>query len=288
MIVYTAQYYKQNLVYAKKTEYFSDLSEKVNKQITALIEHKQAKQLSAIQQLVLEKKIINILKTKQLDTKNLKYISKKLELIAEYKDIWFQFIDNNGVTVARSWSDKKGVNLALIRDDVVSMINSPRVISSISVGNFDMTFKTMMPIYDETHNFLGFIELISNFDSISQDIEKLGYHLVLLVDKKYKMQLLYPRTGKFADGYYVANSDADGRLLDLITKKGANSFISPYRSYITDDKSIVFNYALFDKKDTLMANFLLFKDLSSFDLKDVDTNVYVWLLFSDSRLRGHC
>lgn len=42
---------------------------------------------------------------------------------------------------------------------------------TISTGDFDMTFKTMLPIYDKNKNFIGIIEMISKFNSIAQEFK---------------------------------------------------------------------------------------------------------------------
>ena len=270
LVIYVSHMYKKDLADVKIVEYFTNKSKELNKEINKLILNREENQLLIVQQLVLDNKVLHIMKTKEFDADSVKYISDRLERGAGLKDTWFQFIDKKGISIARSWNNKRGDDLSAIRDDVLSMINKPRIINSISVGWYDMTFKTMMPIYDEKHRFLGAMELISNFDSISEKLEKQDYRSVFLVDKKYKKQLKYPRTGKFVKGYYVANQDADEQLLSVIKNKGLDHFISPYHSYVIEDDRVVFNYALFDKKEQLIANFLLFKKLSSFDLNEIN------------------
>ncbi|MBU1884267.1 diguanylate cyclase [bacterium] len=270
LVLYVSYMYKKDLVDIKRVEYFNNESIKVNNEIKKLIKARQENQLLIIQQLVQDKKVIQVLKTKAYDLNSMQYVANRLDTAVGLKDAWFQFIDNKGICIARSWRNDRGDNLSLIRNDVLSMINRPRVINSISVGWFDMTFKTMVPIFDESHKFLGAMELISNFDALSDTLDTLGYKAVFLVDKRYKKQLKDPRTKRFIGDSYVANKDADKSLLDYIQNNGIDHFISPYHSYVIDDGSVVFNYALFDKKELLIANLFVFKKLSSFDLQDID------------------
>jgi two-component system C4-dicarboxylate transport sensor histidine kinase DctB len=53
------------------------------------------------------------------------------------------------------------------------MIKNQHVISSISAGLFDITFKSMIPIY-KNNNFIGLIEVISNSDSIDKKMKDIG------------------------------------------------------------------------------------------------------------------
>ena len=51
---------------------------------------------------------------------------------------------------------------------------------TISTGRFDMTFKTMLPIYDKNKNFIGMIEMISKFNSIAQEF-KIKYRTFICI-----------------------------------------------------------------------------------------------------------
>lgn len=270
LVLYVSYMYKKDIVHIKTVEYFNNESIKVNNEVKKLIQARQESQLLIIQQLVQDSKVLHVLRTKEYDLNSMQYVSNRLDTAVGLKDAWFQFIDNKGICIARSWRSERGDNLSLIRDDVLSMINKPRVINSISVGWFDMTFKTMVPVFDVNHKFLGAMELISNFDALSDTLDNLGYKALFLVDKRYKKQLKDPRTKRFINDSYVANKDADENLLNYIRDNGVDHFISPYHSYVIEDKDAVFNYALFDKKELLIANILVFKKLSSFDLKDID------------------
>ncbi len=263
-VVYISNIYKDELIQEKQNEYFTTNTAQLNREINKLISDKKASQLMMLQQVVSDHQILELIKTKKFDVNSYKYIFQKLQLYGKVKGSRVQFIDSKGISLWRSWDSVTGDNLANIRQDVSSMVKSPRVISSISVGKYDMTFKTMMPIFNNENSFIGSIELISNFDSIVDELKHSGYNSLVLVDKHYKEQIIFPLTKTFVDDYYVANHNADKQMLAFIKNKGVTHFISPYHSYVIDGNTAVFNYALFDEKEVFLGNILLAKDMSSF------------------------
>lgn len=71
------------------------------------------------------------------------------------------------------------------RKDIATMLIQPKPREHISTGKFDMTFKTMRPIY---HNgeFIGMIEMVTHFNSIAQKlVEKKKIEPVFIVDESY-------------------------------------------------------------------------------------------------------
>ena len=96
------------------------------------------------------------------------------------------------------------------------MLKEPKITSTISVGKFDMTFKTLVPIYDLDKTYLGIFEIITHFNSISRKLAEEKFGAVILADKKYKKQLTKAFTNTFIQDYYVANLDADKSLLKLM------------------------------------------------------------------------
>ena len=65
------------------------------------------------------------------------------------------------------------------------MIKEPKVMTSISTGKYDMTFKAMVPIYDN-EKFIGIFEVITHFNSIAKTLKEGNIDAIFIVDKKYK------------------------------------------------------------------------------------------------------
>ena len=114
--------------------------------------------------------------------------SQELRQSTSLKNIWFQVLTPDGTSIYRSWTKKRGVNLKKARIDIAQMVEDPKIMSSISVGKFDLAFKSMVPLFQK-NKFIGFVEVIAKFNSVAIKMEKKNYDTVILVDKKYKQQL---------------------------------------------------------------------------------------------------
>lgn len=94
--------------------------------------------------------------------------SNVLRRNSDFKNAWFQIIDKDGISFKRSWTNKKGDSLLKVRNDLNIMLKEPKMMSTISTGKFDMTFKYMVPVFHE-NKLLGIIEAITHFNSISKN-----------------------------------------------------------------------------------------------------------------------
>lgn len=141
--------------------------------------------------------IIDTLKNNKNSRLNLQSYSIHLKKSSNFKNVWFQLISKEGISLQRSWTDFKGDKVSDVRIDIQEMIKKPKIMNSMSVGKFDMTFKSMVPIYDLKKEFLGIIEVITHFNSISKNLKAKGIDALILADKKYKKQLSQAFTKKF-------------------------------------------------------------------------------------------
>lgn len=197
---------------------------------------------------------------------DLKEVSLKIKEFSIYKNLWIQIIDKNGISRYRSWSPKKGDNVANIRKELPILLKNPKIFNVISVGIFDMTFKNIVPIYKDG-NFLGFIEVISKMNSIAKDFEKLGLNIVILADKKFKEQIKKPFTKSFINDYYVANLNAKDELKKYI-QKNINKYLS-IKNYLVEDNYLITTYVLKDITKEDLGYFIIFKDINSINLNDI-------------------
>ncbi len=223
----------------------------------------------------IKKVLLNAKNDLQLDK-----FSDTLKKNTSLKYIWFQVISADGISVYRSWTKNKGDNLTKTRLDVAQMIKNPRVNSTISTGKFDLSFKSMVPIYIK-NQFVGFVEVIAKFNSIAVKMEKKNYHIAALVDKKYKEQLTNAFTKRFIEDYYVANLNVKDEIISIIKKKKVSHFLNINKYHKCDNKTqLVSTYHLKDIYDKEMAYFLLFHDISNIDMsKMVQVRDRLTLLF---------
>jgi diguanylate cyclase (GGDEF)-like protein len=197
--------------------------------------------------------------------KKLAHYTHQLKTLTKYKGVWIQLVDKNGVSLARSWTTKKGDNLTPVRKDIASMIENPRRINNFSVGKFALTFKSMVPIFDDNDRFLGMVDVISQIDSIDQALSEMSHvHSVVLVDKRYRKQLTNAFTGKFIDDYYVANIDATEPDIALIERYGVERAFK-HSGYMVFDGYLVVTRHISDLSGQPMATWVTLKPLDSFE-----------------------
>ncbi len=121
-----------------------------------------------------------------------------------YKNLWIQFVDKEGYSRFRSWSDKRGDKIALVRKDLAKLLKNPVLTSSISVGRYDLTFKGIAPVFVQG-KFMGLLEVISHFNSIAKDLTQQKIISAIVVDKRFTKQLTHHFSKHIIQGHYVAN-----------------------------------------------------------------------------------
>jgi len=263
-------------------EKYNIYASKLHHDIENLIENKEEMTLTIALSLAEETNIKESLLKNDISSISLKKFSNKLFLNTSYKNAWFHVIDNKGNSFYRSWIDKRGDSLSSVRDDVREMIKKPKIMSTVSVGIFDMTFKSMVPIFDQD-KFLGIFEIITHFNSITKSLAKHNITAVALVNKTYKNQIIKPFTNTFLDDYYIANVDADKTYLSYMKSKGVDSFFHNKSGYIIDEEfgKLITFYNLNDLSGNPMATIVAFKDINAINSDDVNalkTNIIFYTI----------
>ena len=186
-----------------------------------------------------------------------------------YKDIWIQIIDKKGNSFYRSWVDKKGDSLISSRKDIKELIKNPKVTSSISTGKFSMTFKSIIPIYDMRNKFIGAVEIITHFNSISNILIDENVKPIIIVDKKYKKQLTKAYTNTFVKNNYIANFNADKEILKELRKLNNIDFILNNNYYVLFKNYIVITHKVNDIDNRSMGYISIFIDKNNIDLTGI-------------------
>lgn len=235
-------------------------------QLHALIEEK-AEVISVIATSVaLNPTVKNIILNNEIDKSIVQY-SHSFATNSSLKNIWIHVVDKNGISRYRSWTKKKGDSIRAIRLDVARILQHPKIYSGISVGQFDMTFKSMVPMF-ENKKFIGFVEVVAKFNSISKKMRNRGYESVFLVEDKYKDQLTHPFTKRFIDNHYIANIDVNETMLKLIKKIGIKK-VEDIKDYTVYDNQLITNYRLNDVNGNYMASVILMKKVTALDQKSI-------------------
>ena len=197
----------------------------------------------------------------QEDLENIKHFS-------DNKNLWIQIIDRNGFSFYRSWTDNVGDNAAAARLDITDMIKNPQEMITISTGRFDMTFKTMLPIYDKNKNFIGMIEMISKFNSIAQEFKNKKIEPLFVLHEDYTDRFIEPFTKLFIGKNYVANLNANNEIMKKVEKFGIDKFIK-IKDYMIFGEYFVVKDEIKDIHGGDMGYFFFFIDKNSIDTSSI-------------------
>ncbi|XOB62567.1 ATP-binding protein [Campylobacterota bacterium DY0563] len=197
----------------------------------------------------------------------LKDISTKIKQSSNFKNLWIHIVDKDGFSRYRTWTTKKDDNVLSKRKELIKLIKEPKITSVISVGIFDLTFKSIIPVY-ENGKFEGFIETITKFNSIAQKFQNDKMDFLILVDKKYKEQIKKPFTKKFIKDYYIANINTSEKVVSFAEKNIDN--ILNITSYKIKDNKFITIYRLNDFNNEKMAYIFTFQDYEKVFSKEIN------------------
>ncbi|RXJ78951.1 ATP-binding protein [Arcobacter sp. F2176] len=245
---------------------FNILSTQINKNINFLIEDKKTATLSLAIATSKFENIKNAFITKDIQNLDLSTFSKELGINTSFKNIWFMLIDKNGKSIYRSWTEHKNDTL-IFRKGIKDLLKNPKITTTISVGRYDMTFHSIIPIYDKKE-FLGIFEVITHFNSIAKDINKSDTHSLILADKKYFDSLKYPFTNNFLGEYYISNLGAKDYLINLIKKIGIEKVLKT-NNYIIVDNKFIGTYKIKDLQKETIGYIIFSKDLKDIDMSNI-------------------
>ncbi|MCD4758825.1 MAG: PAS domain S-box protein [Arcobacteraceae bacterium] len=259
--------YYQKKIEEKNIEIYKTHTTKIKNIFRELVSQKQGKTSAITYILSQDKNVIEALLKNDKSTIDYTDTIKGIEQYDKYKNLWIQIIDKDGYSFYRSWTKKVGDSVSSIRDDVASMIKEPRAMNQVSTGRFDMTFKTILPLY---HNkkFVGMIEAISHFNSIAQELKLMGIESIMLVDKSYKERFINPLTGLFIDDYYVVNENASQQLMNDIKDKGIEKFIYN-KEYFIFNKYFIVTDQIRNINNKPMGYFIFFSKVEDIDMSKV-------------------
>jgi len=209
-----------------------------------------------------------------ISTQYYKNLIEKFKKNTLYQNIWIHIIDKNLVSMYRSWSDKKGDNIASIRKDLIEVFKTKKVAYTISSGLFSLAIKAIVPILNNGE-VVGILEVVSHFNSISKQMKKFDVDSVVVLDKKFRVDLEYPFTNIFIDDYYVANFDAPLHLREYMQKKGIENFFNS--SYIVDNGYVILSYKLKEFDGEVIGYYVMFKHIDDISSVYLDFFMFKWL-----------
>jgi len=195
-----------------------------------------------------------------------------------YKNIWIHILDKNLHSIYRSWTNIEDDSLCTKRADLQHVLKHQQILSLVNVDAFSINIKAIVPLYNKQHKFLGLVEVISHFNSISKGLKKLDIDSVVVVNKKNSRFIKYPFTKIFIEGRYVANFDAPKSLLEYLHQHNIANYCKAVA--IVSDGYIITSYPLRNYKDEAIAYYIMFKDVNSISKTGLNFFVFRWSVFA--------
>lgn len=279
------EHFKQQDIAIYKTQTYKENIVSANLYLSTLIKEKENATTTIGLGLSKNEHIVKALKERKTDGKFLQDYSKRLAENTDFKNVWFQLISSDGTVIVRSWTNLKNDNLSQVRDDLQRTLKDKVIVNSISVGKFDLTFKSIVPIFDvDNKTFLGAVEVITHFNSISQRLEDKKIFAVILADKTYKKQLIYANTRIFIGDYYVANANVKKSLLAYLKTLDIDKYLAYFKNndYSIDNnlQSVVSYYPLNDAvNNKQLGHILLVQDIKNIDANSINYINYIYNIY---------
>ncbi|RXJ94251.1 hypothetical protein CRU94_08745 [Arcobacter sp. AHV-9/2010] len=257
---------------SKQSKLLKSIYDSTNKNIFEktqnLINDKQNTSLAIAIALSKDENLYNHLKNRTFKDLNYEKIATLIETHSKYKNIWIQIFDKNLNSIYRSWTNIRGD--LKFRPDLKKLSLLQNISTSISAGLFNVGIKARTPIIDEDGKFQGALEVVTHFDSITEDLNKNSISPVVIADKSIRKNLTNPLLSKlFIDDYYIANANVDIDLYNYIKNNGIEKYIN-IDSYIVENGYLISKYPLFDENGKNLAYILNFIKLNSINLESLN------------------
>jgi len=246
---------------------YSDLTNNLKDKVYSLVHTKQNATLTIAITLAENDKIRRTLLNNEIY--DLSELSNKLNEYTDFKNVWFQLIDKNGVSIYRSWTNDRFDKIKNIRLDLQELYKNPQIKSTISVGKFDITFKSIVPIY-QNNQFLGVLDIVTHFNSITKTLKNTdNLEPLVIVEKEFTQQLKEQSFSKiFLQNYYVANVSVNKEILSYLEKQDLETMFE-LENYLIKDNNLIINIPIIESGKKL-ANFLIIKDLKTIDISEIE------------------
>ena len=267
-----------------KDHKYTNLSMNMQKEFNQLIDVKRNTTLAIALLLAKNNYFIDALVKNKDFNLDLDSYSGILKEHSDFKNIWFQIVNKDGVSIARSWTKKRGDNVLKQRIDLQRVFQTKKASTSISIGKFDLTFKASVPIF-YNNKIVGIFESISHLNSITNELIKKDIFPVIVAEEKYKKQLIDPFSKIFIGDNYIANINAKEKQLEVIRRIGVPFFKNLSDPYIIDKKTkqLITVVKMYDINNQAMSYAILFKPLEKIDISQItqlktNMNFYIILL----------
>ena len=249
-------------------EKYKTITQAIQDKSISLIQTKKNATLAIALTLAEDERVKDILINNESGDYNLDKLSQKMRDYTDFKNVWFHIINKEGFSVYRSWTDNKNDKIKNFRLDLQELLKNPKIQNTISVGIYDITFKSIIPLY-KNEEFIGILESITHFNSITRELRQAhDAEPIILVNSIFTKQLKENSFTKiFVQNHYVANLSVSKDILDYLEDKDINKFID-IKEYIIKDGKLIINMPIVENGIKL-ADILIFKDINKIDVSEI-------------------
>jgi methyl-accepting chemotaxis protein len=157
--------------------------------------------------------IINALKdnNRDLAINALKGISSAMKTGTPFKNIKVHVHDKNVRSFLRNWKEEKfGDDLSSFRATINKVKDTKQTLSAVEVGRAGLVLRGLSPIISNGE-YLGSLEFIMGYNSIVKGFAKRDYHLLVLMDEKFKRGDALSSEQK-VQNYYISQKTVDANV----------------------------------------------------------------------------
>lgn len=245
----------------------------MSEQLDKMIEYKQKTTLAMAFSIANDKSLAKDILEKKIKSDHFDELIFQFEKNNLYKNSWMQILDKDLKPVYLSSNKQNGIIENTIREDLMEASALEKPIVSVSVGNYDLSIRAIVPIIRDS-KFVGLVEISSRFNSISQQMKDFGVESVVVLNKEYKNSIKIPFSKTFVDDYYIANIDAPIVLTSYLRRNGIYNYIHlPYKS---ESGYIISIHPLKNIQNRIIGHYIMFKKQDDVLNINLDFFMYKW------------
>ena len=137
----------------------------------------------------------------------------------------------------RSWEDKDiGTSLESFRKGLLKVKETKEPFVSLELGK-RYNIKAISPIFDENDEYIGTIEVVSDFKDLTRRLKFIGLDVLLLLEKRYLDIASYQKNNQFLYDYVIVQNEFDKKLYDNLLEN--EKYLTTEKLYYRENNRII-------------------------------------------------
>jgi len=195
-----------------------------------------------------------------------------------YKNIWIHILDKNAHFFYHSLKMEDRYSYHIQEKELDYLLKNRNILSLISVDDFTLNIKAVAPLYNNENKFEGFVEVISHFNSIAEDLKKFDVDSVVVVNEEQSKYITQPFTNIYIDKHYIANFNAPKKLLIYLKKYGIKNYCKIFNKI--ENGYVIESYPLKNYAQEIIGYYIMFKKTKDISHSDLNFFVFKWTVFA--------